>query len=45
VTIPLPIVDAENVASARVAERVGIERQGIIDAHGRPHILFAKERQ
>lgn len=39
------IVDVENTASARVAERVGMQRQGIVDAHGRPHILLARERQ
>jgi RimJ/RimL family protein N-acetyltransferase len=38
------VVDADNAASARVAERIGMQRQGPIDAHGRPHILFAKER-
>lgn len=38
------VVDAENAASVRVAERIGMERQGLIDAHARPHILFAKER-
>jgi ribosomal-protein-alanine N-acetyltransferase len=39
------VVDAENDASARVAERIGMERQGMIDANGRPHILFAKARE
>ncbi len=38
------VVDAENAPSARVAERIGMRRKGLIDAHGRPHILFAKER-
>jgi RimJ/RimL family protein N-acetyltransferase len=38
------LVDAENEASLRVAERIGMERQGTVDAHGRPHVLFAKER-
>ena len=38
------VVDVENAPSARVAERIGMQRQGLIDAHGRPHILFAKER-
>jgi ribosomal-protein-alanine N-acetyltransferase len=40
----LAVVDAENTASVRVVERLGMERQRLIDAHGRPHILFAKER-
>jgi ribosomal-protein-alanine N-acetyltransferase len=35
------LVDAENEASLRVAERIGMERQGTVDAHGRPHVLFA----
>jgi RimJ/RimL family protein N-acetyltransferase len=38
------LVDAENAASARVAEKIGMEQQGVLAAHGRPHLLFAKER-
>jgi ribosomal-protein-alanine N-acetyltransferase len=38
------LVDTENLASVRVAERIGMERRDTILAHGRPHILFAKER-
>ena len=38
------LVDADNTASLRVAARIGMERQGLVDAHGRPHVLFAKAR-
>lgn len=38
------LVDADNARSLRVAERIGMERQGPVDAHGCPHILFAKAR-
>lgn len=38
------LVDADNTASLRVADRIGMERQGLVDAHGRPHVLFAKAR-
>jgi [ribosomal protein S5]-alanine N-acetyltransferase len=38
------VVDAENEASLRVAERIGMGRIEEIDAHGRPHILFAARR-
>lgn len=34
-------VDAENRASLRVAERIGMQRCDEVVAHGRPHILFA----
>ena len=35
------VVDAENDASMRVAERIGMERVETIEAHGRRHVLFA----
>jgi RimJ/RimL family protein N-acetyltransferase len=38
------VADVENVASHRVAERIGMRRDGRIEAHGRPHVLFAAER-
>jgi ribosomal-protein-alanine N-acetyltransferase len=34
-------VDAENQASLRVAERIGMTRIETIQAYGRPHVLFA----
>jgi ribosomal-protein-alanine N-acetyltransferase len=34
------VVDAENDASMRVAERIGMKRIDAIEAYGRPHILF-----
>ena len=34
-------VDAENDASMRVAERIGLARIDTVEAHGRPHVLFA----
>ena len=34
-------VDAENEASKRVAERIGMARIDTVKAHGRPHVLFA----
>jgi RimJ/RimL family protein N-acetyltransferase len=41
----IAVADAENVASHRVAERIGMRRDGEIQAHGRPHLLFAAERE
>jgi ribosomal-protein-alanine N-acetyltransferase len=35
------VVDEENEASLRVAARIGMARMELIEAHGRPHILFA----
>jgi RimJ/RimL family protein N-acetyltransferase len=35
------LVDAGNEASLRVPERIGMRRVGVIEAHGRPHVLFA----
>jgi len=37
-------VDAENMASLRVAERIGMQRSEEIVAHGRPHIILAATR-
>jgi [ribosomal protein S5]-alanine N-acetyltransferase len=37
----IAVVDAENVASLRVPERIGMKRVSTIEAHGRPHVLFA----
>jgi ribosomal-protein-alanine N-acetyltransferase len=39
------LVDADNTASIRVAERIGMERQGLVDTHGRPHVFFVKARR
>jgi RimJ/RimL family protein N-acetyltransferase len=33
-------VDEENLASQRVAERIGMTRLETIEAHYRPHVLF-----
>ena len=38
------VVDEDNAASLRVAERIGMARIGTIEAHGRPHVLFAAQR-
>jgi len=38
------VVDEANEASLRVAERIGMTRTGTIEAHGRPHVLFAARR-
>ena len=38
------VVDEDNEASLRVAERIGMTRIGTIEAHGRPHVLFAAQR-
>ena len=38
------LVDAENHASLRVAERIGMRHVDTVEAHGRPHILFEKVR-
>jgi RimJ/RimL family protein N-acetyltransferase len=35
------VVDHENAASLRVPERIGMTRMHTIEAHGRPHVLFA----
>ena len=36
----IAVVDEENVASQRVAERIGMTRLETIEAHYRPHVLF-----
>lgn len=35
------IVDVENIASLRVAERIGMAWIETVEAYGRPHVLFA----
>jgi ribosomal-protein-alanine N-acetyltransferase len=40
----IAVADVENPASHRVAESIGMRRDGGIDAHGRPHLLFIAER-
>lgn len=40
----IAVVDDANVASLRVAEQIGMTRLETIEAHGRPHVLFAAER-
>jgi ribosomal-protein-alanine N-acetyltransferase len=40
----IAVADVDNAASHRVAERIGMRRQGEIEAHGRPHVLFAVQR-
>jgi RimJ/RimL family protein N-acetyltransferase len=34
-------VDVDNLASIRVAERLGMTRAGDVLAHGRPHVVFS----
>lgn len=36
----IAVADVENVASHRVAERIGMLREGGIEVHGRPHLIF-----
>jgi ribosomal-protein-alanine N-acetyltransferase len=40
----IAVVDAENEASLRVPERIGMTKIETIQAHGRPHVLFAASR-
>ena len=40
----IAVADVENVASHRVAERIGMRRDGEVEAHGRPHVVFVAER-
>jgi RimJ/RimL family protein N-acetyltransferase len=40
----IAVVDAENERSLRVPERIGMRRVETIEAHGRPHVLFAAAR-
>jgi ribosomal-protein-alanine N-acetyltransferase len=37
----IAVVDEENTASLRVAERIGMVRIETVEVHGRPHSLFA----
>ena len=37
----IAVVDAENEPSLRVPERIGMRKVETIQAHGRPHVLFA----
>jgi ribosomal-protein-alanine N-acetyltransferase len=37
----ITVVDAENEASLRVPERIGMTSTETIEAYGRPHVLFA----
>ena len=37
------VVDVRNEASLRVAERIGMARIETIHAHGRPHVLLARQ--
>ena len=39
----IAVVDEANESSLRVAQRIGMRRVELIDAHGRPHVLFAAE--
>jgi RimJ/RimL family protein N-acetyltransferase len=39
----IAVVDEANELSLRVAERIGMRRVGAVDAHGKPHVLFAAE--
>lgn len=34
------LVDERNEASLRVPERIGMTRVDVVEAHGRPHVLF-----
>jgi RimJ/RimL family protein N-acetyltransferase len=39
----IAVVDEANESSLRVAHRIGMRKVERIDAHGRPHVLFAAE--
>jgi RimJ/RimL family protein N-acetyltransferase len=39
----IAVIDEANESSLRVAHRIGMRRVEVIDAHGRPHVLFAAE--
>jgi RimJ/RimL family protein N-acetyltransferase len=41
----IALADEENVASQRVAERIGMTRLETIEAHFRPHLLFEARQQ
>jgi [ribosomal protein S5]-alanine N-acetyltransferase len=40
----IAVADVANSASHRVAERIGMRRDGDLQAHGRPHALFVADR-
>lgn len=40
----IAVADVENVASHRVADRIGMRRTAEIEAHGRPHVMFVGTR-
>ena len=40
----IAVADVENVASHRVAERIGMLREGEIEVHGSPHVIFVGTR-
>jgi ribosomal-protein-alanine N-acetyltransferase len=40
----IAVVDAANQASLRLPERIGMRKIDTIQAHGRPHVLFAASR-
>jgi RimJ/RimL family protein N-acetyltransferase len=40
----IAVVDAENEASLRVPERIGMRRAEEVKSRGRPHVLFATSR-
>jgi ribosomal-protein-alanine N-acetyltransferase len=40
----IAVVDAENEASLRVPATIGMKKVETIQAHGRPHVLFAASR-
>ena len=40
----IAVADVENLPSHRVAERIGMRHEGEIEAHGRPHLLFIRDR-
>jgi RimJ/RimL family protein N-acetyltransferase len=40
----IAVVDAENEASLRVSERLGMKKVETVHAHGRPHVVFAASR-
>jgi RimJ/RimL family protein N-acetyltransferase len=41
----IAVVDEDNSRSQRVAERIGMTRLETIEAHRRPHVLFAAENR
>jgi len=40
----IAVADVENVASHRVAERIGMLRDAEIEVRGRPHVIFVRTR-